>query len=45
MVLSLLDDTLRAEFHEDLDDLDVMVKAAQIYSLMALDICNRERKG
>jgi acetylornithine deacetylase/succinyl-diaminopimelate desuccinylase-like protein len=26
-------------------DIDVMVKAAQIYSLMALDICSRERKG
>ena len=26
-------------------EIDVMVKAAQIYSLMALDICNRERKG
>jgi acetylornithine deacetylase/succinyl-diaminopimelate desuccinylase-like protein len=26
-------------------DIDVMVKAAQIYSLMALDICSRERKA
>ena len=26
-------------------DIDVMVKAAQIYALMALDICNRERPG
>jgi acetylornithine deacetylase/succinyl-diaminopimelate desuccinylase-like protein len=25
-------------------DIDVMVKAAQIYALMALDICNRERR-
>jgi acetylornithine deacetylase/succinyl-diaminopimelate desuccinylase-like protein len=25
-------------------DIDVMVKAAQLYALMALDICNRERK-
>ena len=25
-------------------EIDVMVKAAQIYALMALDICNRERK-
>ena len=24
-------------------DIDVMVKAAQLYALMALDICNRER--
>lgn len=26
-------------------DIDVMVKAAQIYALMALDICSRARKG
>jgi acetylornithine deacetylase/succinyl-diaminopimelate desuccinylase-like protein len=25
-------------------EIDVMVKAAQIYALMALDICNRERQ-
>jgi acetylornithine deacetylase/succinyl-diaminopimelate desuccinylase-like protein len=25
-------------------DIDVMVKAAQIYALMALDICSRERQ-
>ena len=24
-------------------DIDIMVKAAQLYALMALDICNRER--
>jgi acetylornithine deacetylase/succinyl-diaminopimelate desuccinylase-like protein len=26
-------------------EIDVMVKAAQIYALMALDICNREREA